>query len=99
MLLSSKPSHHPRTAARVFDKEAVIISPAENVVRMLNPTGSRIWELADGTHTLEHIAQVLSHEFDVDPDHARASVVAFVSELLARELVVLDGEAATEEAR
>jgi hypothetical protein len=31
------PIHHPHTAARVFSGEAVIITPAENKVRLLTP--------------------------------------------------------------
>ena len=54
------PTHHPQTAARVFSGEAVIITPAENTVRMLNTVGSRVWELADGTRTVDEIAGVLA---------------------------------------
>ena len=79
--------HHPRTASRVFNGEAVIISPADNVVRMLNPVGSRIWELCDGSHTLDQIAAALTEEFDVDVVHARQSVAAFVADLLAKDLL------------
>ncbi len=81
------PIHHPRTASRVFSGEAVVITPAENMVRMLNPVGSRVWELADGTRTLDEIAAALTAEFAVDPAEARASVAAFVEELLGRGLL------------
>jgi hypothetical protein len=69
---------HPRTASRVFNGEAVIISPAENFVRMLNPVGSRIWELCDGSRTLDQIAAALAEEFEVDVAHARQSVADYV---------------------
>ena len=81
-----KPLHHPRTASRVFSGEAVIVSPAENIVRMLNPVGSRIWELADGTRTLEQIAVVLTGEYDVALPDARRSVATFTEELAARSV-------------
>ena len=79
--------HHPRTASRLFSGEAVIISPAENAVRMLNPVGSRIWELCDGRRTLDEIAAVLTEEFEVDRAHARQSATEFVAELLDKELL------------
>ncbi len=82
-----KPIHHPRTAARVFSGEAIIISPAEHMVRMLNPVGSRIWELADGTRTVEEIAEVLAAEYDVDAAHARQSTQGFVADLVAKALL------------
>lgn len=86
-LASAKPTHHPSTASRVFGQDAVIISPAENTVRMLNPTGSRIWELADGTRTVDEIAAVLAQEFDVTPEQARASVQEFVAVLAEKRLL------------
>ncbi len=81
------PIHHPRTAARLFSGEAVIISPDENTVRLLNEVGSRVWELADGTRTLEEIAGVLTAEFEVDLPQARASVAAFVEDLVGKGLL------------
>lgn len=78
------PTHHPRTAARIFSGEAVIITPAENMVRMLNEVGSRVWELADGTRTVEQIAAALTMEFDVNLSQARASATSFVDELAAK---------------
>lgn len=88
-----KPMHHPRTAARIFSGEAVVISPAENTVRMLNPVGSRIWELADGTRTQEEIAAALTREYDVALPDARRSVAEFVEQLVARELLIWQPEA------
>ncbi len=82
-----KPTRHSRTASRVFSGEAVVISPAENVVRMFNPVGSRIWELSDGTRTIEQIAFALTQEYDVDLPHARQSVSTFVDELLTKQLL------------
>ncbi len=81
------PFHHPRTASRVFSGEAVIITPAENMVRMLNDVGSRVWELADGTRTVAEIGQVLTQEFEVDPVEAQASAMMFVDELAAKGLL------------
>lgn len=85
--------HHPRTAARIFSGEAVVITPAENTVRMLNPVGSRIWELADGTRTQEEIAAALTREYDVALPDARRSVAEFVEQLVARELLIWQPEA------
>lgn len=82
-----KPKHHPNTASRVFSGEAVVISPAENMVRMFNPAGSRIWELADGVRTVDEIARLLTEEFAVELPAAQAQVVQFVDELAARELL------------
>lgn len=82
-----KPTHHPKTASRVFGDDAVVITPAENTVRMLNPVGSRIWQLADGSRTIDEIAAVLTEEFDVDHAEAEASTERFVAELVELELL------------
>lgn len=82
-----KPVHHPKTASRVFGDDAVVITPAENTVRMLNPVGSRIWQLADGNRTVEEIAAVLVQEFEVDDDEAAASTQRFIAELMDLELL------------
>lgn len=81
------PAHHPRVAARVYSGEAVILSPAENMVRMLNPVGSRIWELADGTRSVDEIATVLTAEFDVEYPQARQNTGEFVEALIAKGLL------------
>lgn len=82
-----KPIHHSSTASRVFGSDAVVISPAENMVRMLNPVGSRIWQLADGNNTVEDIALTLTQEFDIDLPHARQSTADFVEDLRSRNLL------------
>ncbi|MBM4459727.1 MAG: PqqD family protein [Chloroflexi bacterium] len=82
-----KPVHNPHTASRVFSGEAVIVSPAENMVRLLNPVGSRIWELADGAHTVEEIAAVLTEEYAIELPMARESAAQFLHDLAGKELI------------
>lgn len=81
------PIRHPQTASRVFGRDAVVITPAENTVRMLNPTGTRVWQLADGTHTVEEIALALTQEFEVDYTEALASTQQFIALLEEKGLL------------
>ena len=85
------PTHHPQTAARVFSGEAVIITPADNVIRMLNPTGSRIWELADGTRTIAQIVETLTAEYDVDETHAERTTLELLDTLADKGMIIWDG--------
>jgi len=71
----------------VFGGEAVVISPVENIVRLFNPVGSRIWELADGSRGLDEIACALTEEYDVTFADARRSVASFVDELARKGLL------------
>jgi hypothetical protein len=81
------PTHHPRTASRLFSGEAVVITPAENTVRMFNPVGSRIWELMDGSRTVGQIVAQLIDEFDVEPERAQRTTLEFFAMLEEKELV------------
>ncbi|MEA3335294.1 MAG: PqqD family protein [Chloroflexota bacterium] len=74
-------------AFRVFGDEAVVISPAESKVRMLNSPASRIWQLADGTRTIDEIATAVTLEYDVDLPAARKDVSRFVEELVDKGLL------------
>lgn len=86
---SRRPIRNPATASRVFSGEAVVITPSQNTVRMLNEAGSRIWELADGQRTVDEIVDVLVAEYEVTEDAAHQSVARFVDELLSNELLQL----------
>jgi hypothetical protein len=47
----------------------------------LNEVGARIWELLDGTRTLEEISSVVTNEYDVASGEAKRDVEEFVSQL------------------
>jgi hypothetical protein len=85
-----RPRHNLRTASRVFSGEAVVVTPAENMLRMFNTVGSRIWELADGHRTVDDIVDALVLEYDVSPETARLSVNRFLGELASEGLISLD---------
>lgn len=81
------PIHHPRTASRLFSGEAVIITPAENTVRMFNPVGSRIWELMDGQRTVGQIIDLLIDEFDVESERAQCTAQEFLAMLDEKNMI------------
>jgi hypothetical protein len=77
----------PKTAWRIIEGEAVILSMDTKVLRGLNPVGSRIWELIDGQRSLEEITGTIVLDFDVTPADAAQDVRAFIQELLDGGLV------------
>jgi reverse gyrase len=89
--LDDRPDGHARTASRLVDGEAVIILPEQGVVKMLNAVGSRIWELADGTHRIRDIVEAIYEEVDVDRERAEQDVMAFVQEMVEADLLVVEG--------
>ena len=48
-----------------------------------NDTGARIWELMDGTRSLEQIVREIIEEYEVEESMAVQDAVEFVTKLLA----------------
>jgi hypothetical protein len=72
--------------------ETLIVPVTGNVVDLesiyvLNPVGSRIWDLLRTPTTPNRIADVVAAEFDVSPQVAAADVLEFIEALGARGLV------------
>jgi hypothetical protein len=61
----------------------------------LNEVGAAIWELIDGTTTVEEIVSAVTRGFEVTADQARAHVLEFVTSLAQAGLIqpVAEGRA------
>jgi hypothetical protein len=66
----------------------VIILPVKGEVMVLNETGREVWDLSDGTRSVEEIAQDLVQRYGVDAETARRDVRTLLEELLAEGAVV-----------
>jgi hypothetical protein len=77
-------SHTPGVVSRVIDGEAVLVDPKQGMVRVLNPTGARIWELIDGQGTVAGLAAALAEEYGIDSARAQADVLVFCDDLVRR---------------
>ena len=64
----------------VFD-EYVILDPVPGVYYGLNQTGARIWELVDGTRTVEQIRDVIVEEYEVSLREAEKDLVELLGQL------------------
>ena len=53
----------------------------------LNETGSRIWELIDGQHTLREIRDTIVQEYEATPEEAEADLAEFMAYLEEIEAV------------
>ncbi|MBP7998315.1 MAG: PqqD family protein [Candidatus Promineifilaceae bacterium] len=83
------PKPHPQTAGRVIDGEAVLILSEISEINVLNEVGSRIFELADGSRTLNEISQAISDEYEVSSQQAEQDVLEFVQKLVKQNVLVL----------
>ena len=84
---SHRPIHAADVASRVYGTDAVVISPEEGMVRLLNLTATRIWELADGSRSVGDIATALTLEYEVDFQQAYQSVTRLLAELSEKQLI------------
>lgn len=80
----------PDAAWRVFEDGAVIVTPQESVMHSLNPVGTRIWELADGTLTINEILDKIVDDFDVERDQAAQDVVDFCQALADKGMITVE---------
>ncbi|HTV19691.1 MAG TPA: PqqD family protein [Polyangiaceae bacterium] len=71
-----------RTACRVIDGKAVVITIDENQVHVLNSVGTRVWQLADG-RPLDAIVDAIVDEFEVERAQAAHDVCSFAERLVA----------------
>jgi hypothetical protein len=79
-------SPNPAVVWRIVDGEAVLVLPEQGKVKVLNEVGGRIWELVDGSRTVGEIVHLICQEFEVAEAIVQADTLAFVSELLDRNI-------------
>lgn len=79
----------PRTgvASRQSGDELVVVLPEQGKYFVLNDTGARVWQMADGRRTLGDIAQELVKEWGVEVARAQADVLKLARQLVEREAV------------
>jgi hypothetical protein len=78
---------NPRTAGRVVDGHAFVVTPDDNKLHTLNGTGSCIWEAAEGGRTIDELAAALARRFAVDEVRARADAERFCADLVSRGIL------------
>jgi hypothetical protein len=71
-----------RTASRVMDGKAVVITIDRNQLHVLNAVGTRVWQLLDG-RALGEVIELVVQEFEVSAERASQDVAAFVEQLVA----------------
>lgn len=88
-LLERFPIRSPDTAFSTVDRNAVIVDLENSLINVLNPVGSRIWELADGSGRLGEIIAGILSEFDVEQEQAEKDVTGFIQGLASKKLMLL----------
>lgn len=60
-----KPLRKPGIAIHHIDNEAILYCGGESALHVLNPPARLIWELCDGTHTVEDMERIVRASFSV----------------------------------
>jgi len=88
--LDTIPQPNPDIVCKIVEHEAVLVLPEIGKVKVLNDVGAVIWQLVDGSRTLQEIAVILYETFDVNLEKAETDTINFITELSDRQLVYLD---------
>lgn len=83
------PAPQAQVAARVVEGQAVVVLADSGEVNVFNAVGTRVWELVDGRHSVQEIAEIVAHEFEVTPEVASRDVEEFIRELETNRVVEL----------
>jgi hypothetical protein len=62
----------------------------DSEIQVLNQVGSRIFELADGSLSVEEIAGLIAVEYEVDEEQAGQDVLAFLRQLVSQNVMVFE---------
>lgn len=87
MNISDKPAQNSDTAVRKIDDVFYVMHPDTSELHNFNEVASRVWELVDGQRTVAEIATVITDEYEVEPAVAEKDVLAFLDELLQKDLI------------
>ena len=78
---------------RQVGHESILVPISNNVGNLdyiftLSPVAGRIWELLDGSRTVDQIVATICDEYDVTPEQAAADMAELVSNLAEVSLVL-----------
>lgn len=88
--LQSRVSKRAEIVSGQIDDEFIMMSIESGKYHILNPTGSRIWSLLDKPQTVAELCAALTVEFKIAPAVCQKEVMDFITQLAARDIIVID---------
>lgn len=92
---STVPAKGNKTASRIVDDEALVFQSQAGEVRVFNKVGTVIWELIDGSRSVNDIAETLSERYEVPVETAREDACEFIETLVSHGLIKLGASQTT----
>lgn len=68
-------------------RDCVVLDAAGQMLRGLNGSAARVWELADGTRSLAEMSHQIASEYSLPTAHVLRDVLSFVEQLLSLGLL------------
>ena len=87
MDLESTPARNHDVVARPTAEALILLDPSSGEYFTLDGVGGRVWELCDGSRSVEEIATLLAEEYDAPVARIRADVLELLVELHESRLV------------
>jgi hypothetical protein len=73
---------------RLLDNNAVVVSPGEGEVRVLNSVGTAVWQLLVENEDVSTIEAYLTHNYEVTQERAHGDLLSFLESLTDRGILV-----------
>ncbi len=89
MMLDKKPEIASGIIWHQLDDQTVTVSPQSGKIRVFNGVGTFIWQKVVDGCTMTEIVHAITEQYDVDRDTAQKDVIAFINELVDRNILTL----------
>ena len=83
--------NRPSVVGEVFDGEGVIVHLGTGIYFSLDEVGTHLWERIDAGCTVESLLTSLVEDGSLDPDESSCTTQTLLAELVAEDLIVVDG--------
>lgn len=91
MNLSEKyASRHPQVISQEIEDETLVLKLDSGRMGVLNSVGATVWDLMDGTRSLDDIVTQCAEVYQVDRERVEEDVKHYVQSLLERDMIVFD---------
>jgi pyrroloquinoline quinone biosynthesis protein D len=77
----SIPRRRPGAEGQRFGEDFVVLDAEGRMLRGLNETAARVWELCDGTRTAREVAEVVAREYGAEVEPVLADCLRFLARL------------------
>ena len=79
---------HSSVLSRELGGETVLLNLESGIYYGLDAIGTRAWNLLADDHTLADVCSIMVEEYDVSPETLQQDLVALVTELCDKQLLV-----------